>query len=312
MGIPLMSPLQAQLDSSCQSIQHEVGVGKVADYIPALAQVHRDKFAAAIITTSGETASFGASQEALSIQSISKLFTLASTLNLRGTKLWDRVGREPSGNAFNSIVQLEMECGIPRNPFINAGALVVTDAMLGDQNTQDCTSHLLDFVRDLAQDGSIKIDKEVAQSERDAAFRNASLGYFMQSFKNLERSVDDVLDVYCQQCAISMNCEQLARSALFLANNGTDPLTQKTIVSAERARRLNAMMMLCGHYDASGDFAFRVGLPGKSGVGGGIVAVVPDVAAVAVWSPCLNANGNSHAGTAALEALVRTTMWNVL
>ncbi len=307
-----MSLLKAQLDSSCQSIQHEIGVGKVADYIPALAQVPSDKFAAAIITVTGETASFGAAQEALSIQSISKLFTLASTLNLRGTKLWDRVGREPSGNAFNSIVQLEMECGVPRNPFINAGALVVTDAMLGDQSTQDCTANLLAFVRDLAQDNSIVIDEDVAQSEREAAFRNASLGYFMKSFNNIERPLDDVLDVYCQQCAISMNCEQLARSALFLANNGTDPLTQNTIVGEERARRLNAMMMLCGHYDASGDFAFRVGLPGKSGVGGGIVVVVPDVAAVAVWSPCLNANGNSHAGTAALEALVRATQWNIL
>lgn len=308
-----MSLLQAQLDRSCQSIQHEIGVGKVADYIPALAQVPSDKFAAAIITVTGETASFGAAKEALSIQSISKLFTLASTLNLRGTKLWDRVGREPSGNAFNSIVQLEMECGIPRNPFINAGALVVTDAMLGDQqSTQDCTSDLLSFVRDLAQDNSIVIDEDVARSERDAAFRNASLCYFMKNFKNLERPVDDVLDVYCQQCAISMNCKQLARSALFLANNGIDPLTHKKIVSEERARRLNAMMMLCGHYDASGDFAFRVGLPGKSGVGGGIVVVVPDVAAVAVWSPRLNANGNSHAGTAALEALVRETQWNVL
>ena len=134
----------------------------------------------------------------------------------------------------------------------------------------------------------------------------------MQSFGNLQRSVNDVLDVYCQQCAIAMSCEQLARSALFLASNGTDPLTKEPIVDEERARRLNAMMMLCGHYDASGDFAFRVGLPGKSGVGGGIIAVVPDIAAVAVWSPCLNSRGNSHAGTATLEALVRATGWNVL
>ena len=149
-------------------------------------------------------------------------------------------------------------------------------------------------------------------SELDTAHRNASLGYFMQSFDNLNRSIDDVLDVYCHQCAIAMSCEQLARSALYLSNNGTDPLTKNCIVGSTRARRLNALMMLCGHYDASGDFAHRVGLPGKSGVGGGIVVVVPDVAAAAVWSPCLNSNGNSHAGTAALEALVEITKWNIL
>lgn len=307
-----MSSLQTQLASTCRSIQHEIGVGKVADYIPALAQVSPDKFGAAIVTVSGEKALVGAAQETFSIQSISKLFALTAALNMLDKKIWDRVGREPSGNAFNSIVQLEKESGIPRNPFINAGALVVTDALLANQTTEDCTAGLLVLVQSLADDSSIAIDELVAQSERATAYRNASLAHFMQSFGNLARPVSDVLDVYCQQCAIAMSCEQLARSALYLANNGTDPITGTAVVDEERARRINAMMMLCGHYDASGDFAYRVGLPGKSGVGGGIVVVVPDVAAVAVWSPCLNANGNSHAGTAALEALVRATKWNVL
>jgi len=307
-----MQTLQSQLDAACQSIHHEIGIGKVADYIPALAKVPSEKFGAAIVSVTGETATYGAAKESFSIQSISKLFSLTQALNTRGMSLWDRVGREPSGNAFNSIVQLEMECGIPRNPFINAGALVVTDALLGNQPTEVCSKQLLAFVRSLAADSSIAIDEVVAQSERDSAYRNASLTHFMKSFGNLERPVSDVLDVYCQQCAIAMNCEQLARSVLFLASNGMDPLTKETIVEEDRARRLNALMMLCGHYDASGDFAFRVGLPGKSGVGGGIIVVVPDTAAVAVWSPCLNANGNSHAGSAALEALVRATKWNVL
>lgn len=307
-----MPTLQKQLDSTCQSIQHEIGVGKVANYIPALAQVPPGKFGAAIVTVTGEKAFFGAAQETFSIQSISKLFALTAVLNRLDKKIWDRVGREPSGNAFNSIVQLEMENGIPRNPFINAGALVVTDALLGNQTTEDCAAGLLALVQTLADDTSIAVDAIVAQSERATAYRNASLAHFMQSFGNLERPVSDILDVYCQQCAIAMSCEQLARSALYLANNGTDPLTGEPIVDEERARRINAMMMLCGHYDASGDFAYRVGLPGKSGVGGGIIVVVPDIAAVAVWSPCLNTNGNSHAGTAALEALVRATRWNVL
>lgn len=284
----------------------------MANYIPALAQVPANKFGAAIVTVDGETAHYGDSQEPFSIQSISKLFALTAALNQVGTDVWRRVGREPSGNAFNSIVQLERENGIPRNPFINAGALVVTDTLLADQKTDTCVENLLALVQQLADDKSIGIDKTVASSELETAHRNSSLAYFMQSFKNLERSVDDVLQVYCNQCAIAMTCEQLARSALFLSCNGRDPLTNTRIVGSKRARRTNALMMLCGHYDASGDFAHRVGLPGKSGVGGGIVVVVPDLAAAAVWSPCLNQNGNSHAGTAALEALVEATSWNIL
>ena len=307
-----MTSLQNQLDSACRSIQHEIGVGKVANYIPALAEVPANKFGAAIVTVDGETARYGDAQEPFSIQSISKVFSLTAALNQVGTDVWKRVGREPSGNSFNSIVQLERENGIPRNPFINAGALVVTDTMLGDQSTEACTKNLLALVQQLADDKSIGIDRTVAESELATAHRNSSLAYFMQSFKNLERSVDEVLEVYCNQCAIAMTCEQLARSALFLSCEGTDPLTKTCVVGSTRARRTNALMMLCGHYDASGDFAHRVGLPGKSGVGGGIVVVVPNTAAAAVWSPCLNLNGNSHAGTAALEALVEATTWNIL
>lgn len=306
-----MTSLKKNLESACRSIQQEIGIGQVANYIPALAKVPADKFGATIITVDGETAHYGDSQEPFSIQSISKLFALTSALNQVGTDVWKRVGREPSGNSFNSIVQLEQENGIPRNPFINAGALVVTDMMLGDQSTDASIKNFLSLVQRLAGDKSIAIDDQVADSELATAHRNSSLAYFMQSFKNLERSVDDVLTVYCNQCAIAMTCEQLARSALFLSSNGTDPLTNTCIVDSTRARRINALMMLCGHYDASGDFAHRVGLPGKSGVGGGIVVVVPDVAAAAVWSPCLNLNGNSHAGTAALEALIEATRWNI-
>ena len=307
-----MTSLKNQLDSACQSIKKEIGVGKVANYIPALASVPADKFGASIVTVDGETASYGDSSEPFSIQSISKLFALTAALNQEGAGVWERVGREPSGNSFNSIVQLEQENGIPRNPFINAGALAVTDVMLANHSTDACTENLLAVVQGLADDKSIYIDSVVAESEFETAHRNASLAYFMESFDNLERSVDDVLNVYCKQCAIAMTCEQLARSAMFLTCGGKDPLTDNRVVEVTRARRINALMMLCGHYDASGDFAHRVGLPGKSGVGGGIVVVVPDVAAVAVWSPCLNSNGNSHAGTAALEALVERTEWNIL
>jgi len=307
-----MTSLQQHLDLACQAVRKEIGVGKVASYIPALAKVSPDKFGAAIVTVNGETACYGDCKEPFSIQSISKLFSLTAALNQIGTDVWHRVGREPSGNSFNSIVQLERENGIPRNPFINAGALAVTDAMLANQATDVCIDKLLTLVQQLADDSSISIDSIVAESEIATAHRNASLAHFMQSFNNLERGVDDVLDVYCHQCAIAMDCVQLARSALFLTGDGRDPISQTRIVESKRARRINALMMLCGHYDASGDFAHRVGLPGKSGVGGGIVVIVPDKAAIAVWSPCLNSNGNSHAGTAALEALVDTTKWNIL
>lgn len=304
--------LKKLLSKACDSVRNEVGVGKVASYIPALARVNPEKFGAAIITVDGETALYGDAQEAFSIQSISKVFSLTLALNKVGDHLWTRVGREPSGNAFNSIVQLEKERGIPRNPLVNAGALAVTDILLQGKSIASCKDELLGFIHRVSGDPSIHFDQEVARSELETANRNASLAHFMKSFNNIEHSVEDVLQVYCNHCAISMSCEQLARSFLFLSQNGQDPLSRERIVSEQRARRINSIMMLCGHYDASGDFAFRVGLPGKSGVGGGIVVVVPDVATIAVWSPCLNSNGNSHAGSAALEAIARETQWNIL
>jgi len=207
-----MTALQKQLEVACQSIKKEIGVGQVANYIPALAKVPADKFGAAIVTVEGVSACYGDSQEPFSIQSISKLFALTAALDQPGVDVWRRVGREPSGNSFNSIVQLEQENGIPRNPFINAGALVVTDIMLGDQTTKVSREKLLKLVWDLADDNSICIDKDVADSELATAHRNASLAHFMQSFGNLERSVDDVLDVYCHQCAVHCSCPVMAKT----------------------------------------------------------------------------------------------------
>ena len=307
-----ITKLNELLKQACDSVQDQVGIGKVAGYIPALARVNPEKFGAAIMTIDGELALYGDAQEAFSIQSISKVFSLTLALNNAGDQLWTRVGREPSGNAFNSIVQLEKEQGIPRNPLVNAGALAVTDVLLKDHSPSSCKAELLKLLHRISDDPSINFDDEVAQSEIDSAHRNASLAHFMKSFNNIEHEIDDVLETYCNHCSIKMSCEQLARSFLFLTNNGQDPLSGEQIISEQRARRINSIMMLCGHYDASGDFAFHVGLPGKSGVGGGIVVVVPDVATIAVWSPCLNKNGNSHAGSVALEAIARLTDWNIL
>jgi glutaminase len=248
---------------------------------------------------------------AFSIQSISKVFTLTMALEKLGADLWKRVGREPSGSRFNSMVRLEQEHGIPRNPLINAGALVVSDVLLGQGLPNATIGRITDFLRERSADPGLSVDMEVAQSEADTGFRNASLANFLKASDNLEGPVADVLDVYFHQCALSMNCRQLARAGLYLANDGVDPITRERVTTAVRARRINAVMMTCGHYDASGEFAFRVGLPGKSGVGGGILAIAPDQAAIAVWSPGLNAAGTSHVGAMALEKLAQLTDWSV-
>lgn len=295
----------------CQDMEVHRGRGRVANYIPALARVDPHQFGIAIATCDGRAAAAGDADMNFSIQSISKVFTLTLALEKLGAELWARVGREPSGSRFNSIVQLEQEKGIPRNPLINAGAIVVTDALMGENDAAHTIGQITDFMRQLANDEAVSVDPEVAKSEAETGFRNASLANFMRGFGNLKGPIEDVLRVYFNQCALSMTCRQLARAGLYLANNGVDPLARLRITTATRTRRINALMMTCGHYDASGDFAFRVGLPGKSGVGGGILAIAPHRASVAVWSPGLNAAGNSYVGALALERLVSLTGWSV-
>ncbi len=285
------------------NIYHEVKslpvVGEVADYIPALANVDPDQFGIAIATIDGQTFGIGNYQCKFSIQSISKAFTLSMVIRHIGSQLWEYVGKEPSGTPFNSLVQLERENGIPRNPFINAGALVVTDKLMNLYTHPK--EAILEFVREMAGTDDIYYDKTVAQSELKCANRNQALGYFMKSFNNIDNDVDALLDVYCHQCSISMTCEELAKSFLFLANHGINPHSQKEILSVSRSKRLNALMLTCGFYDESGEFAFRVGMPGKSGVGGGIIALIPGQLAIAVWSPRLNKYGNSYLGIETLE-----------
>ena len=303
--------LMEMVEQVYRKMTDHIGSGKVADYIPALANVDPNKFGIAVTACDGETASAGNADEAFSIQSVSKVFTLTLALEHVGTSLWQRVGREPTGSAFNSIVQLEHEAGLPRNPLINAGAIVVTDALSTGRTPQESVDAIVDFLRVRGDDAEIAVDLEVAWSEADTSDRNASLAHFMRSFGNLEGQVDDVLYVYFRQCAIAMNCRQLACAGLYLANAGRDPITGEQIVSESRARRINAIMMSCGHYDASGEFAFHVGLPGKSGVGGGILAIAPGRASIAVWSPGLNDVGNSLVGSLALERLSALTGWSV-
>lgn len=276
-----------------------IGKGKVANYIPALGNVLPSSFAMAVSTVGGNEFSVGLADKNFSIQSISKVFTLTIAMDFVGDKLWDRVGREPSGTSFNSLVQLEYESGIPRNPFINPGAIVVSDAIF--EGRGKTKNRLLQFVRDLSGNKTLTYDEEVAESERKFGNRNRAMANLIKSFNNLENEADEVLDIYFHQCAISMSTIDLARSFLFLANSGIDPKNSKKILSSRMTKKMNSLMLTCGLYDAVGDFAYRVGLPAKSGVGGGIVAVVPDELAVAVWSPALNKQGNSYAGTKALE-----------
>ena len=288
-----------------------LGGGKVADYIPALARVDARRFGMAVITCDGEMAETGDAWMPFSIQSISKVFTLTLALERLGDDLWKRVGREPSGSRFNSIVQLEHEHGVPRNPFINAGAIVVTDALLAGRPPAEGIAEIRDFMRRLADADTIDVDAEVAASEAATGFRNHSLANFMRGFGNLNSPVDDVLKVYFNQCSLRITCRQLARAGLFLANAGTDPISKAVVTTSKRARRIAAVMMTCGHYDASGEFAFHVGLPGKSGVGGGILVIVPGKAAVAVWSPGLDEAGTSYVGAMALKRLAALTRWSV-
>lgn len=279
--------------------------GKVADYIPALATVPRERFGIAVVLMDGTVHTAGDARVGFSIQSLSKVYTLTLALNLAGEALWQRVGREPSGSAFNSLVQLESERGIPRNPFINAGAHVLADVILA--HSRDARGLLMDFVRARADNAAITNDPEVARSERTTGYRNFALANFLKSFGNLKHAVDDVLDFYFWQCSLSLDCVDLARSVAFLANRGVCPWTGTHVLTSSRAKRISALMLTCGTYDAAGDFAFQVGVPAKSGVGGGIVGVIPDKLAIAVWSPALNAKGNSVAGTAALERFTTKT-----
>ncbi len=305
-------PLQrvlAQIDEEARTL---FGKGKVADYIPALAQVPPRQFGMAVALTTGEAFVVGEGRKPFSIQSVSKLFTFVMALKTCGDALWQRVGREPSGTRFNSMVQLESERGVPRNPFINAGALVVTDMLTTRYAHFDLA--FLGKLRRLTDDPNLRWNPVVAASERATGHRNMAMAYFMKSFGNLVNSPELVLDNYCHQCATEMSCLQLARATLFLANGGRDldakGQPDEQVLPPDEARRVTALMLTCGAYDAAGDFAYRIGLPVKTGVGGGIVAVVPGRGTVAVWSPELDEKGNSLAGLYALERLVQLTGWH--
>jgi glutaminase len=300
--------LQALLDDLASESAPFAAQGKVADYIPALAAVDPARFGIALATTDGQLFGSGDWRVPFSIQSVSKAFSLALVLAQDKEALWTRVGREPSGNPFNSLVQLEYEKGIPRNPFINAGALILIDRLLS--LTGDSLGTLRAFLRAESGNPAVEVDAEVAASEASHGHRNAALAHFMASCGNLENPVERVLDHYFRQCALTMSCGDLAKAALLLANHGLRADGSRLLTRSE-SKRINAIMLTCGTYDAAGDFAYRVGLPGKSGVGGGIVAVLPERGVLCVWSPALDIHGNSIAGVEALDRFTTRTGWSV-
>jgi len=292
---------QKVLDEIAHEVRPLLSQGKVADYIPALAEVNPEQFSIAIYTTNGETVCAGDCSQRFTIQSVSKVMTLTMALQRYGDELWHRVGKEPSGTAFNSLTQLEFEKGIPRNPFINAGAIVTCDALYSRLSAP--MHSMLETFRLLAGNRGIVIDKKVANSEYEFRHRNAAMAHLMKSFGNFENEVDDVLWSYFNFCSIELNCIELAKAYNFLANKGVDNRSGNRVLSSRQNKQLNSLLFTSGLYDAAGDFGYRVGMPGKSGVSGTILAVLPNKFTVAVYSPGLNSFGNSVAGIAALELL---------
>lgn len=281
--------------------------GVPAQYIPQLATVPPDQFAISVCLSDGQCLSAGAADKRFSIQSVSKVFVLAATLGRVGNQLWSRVGREPSGTSFDSVMLLEREKGRPRNPFVNAGAIVTTDVLLSGREPKQALAEILNLIRTMAETENIHIDGKVAASEKETGHRNKALAHYLQSYGNLQNEPQLTLGTYFHQCAIEMTTQQLAMAGRSLARLETGP----SIISSRHARRINALMMTCGHYDGSGEFAYQVGLPAKSGVGGGILVIAPRVASIAIWSPGLNDYGNSHAGTRAAAMLAKATSWSV-
>lgn len=280
-------------------------IGKVPNYINELSTVNPDNFGINITKIDRESFGVGDFDKKFSIQSISKIFALTLAYKLEGTKIWERVDVEPSGNPFNSLLQLEADRGKPRNPFINAGAIVICDVLVS--HLENPKEDFLNFCRELSNNKNLNYSKKIAQSEKISGFRNIALCNFIKSFGNIKNDIDQVLDFYFHICSLEMSCKELSEITLFLADDNFTTHKGNKVLSMSEAKRMNAILLTCGFYDESGEFAFRVGLPGKSGVGGGIAAIHPDKYCIAVWSPKLNVKGNSFKGVLFLEKFTTRT-----
>jgi len=296
---------QSIIENIYQEVLQNENQGAVASYIPELAKVNPDQFGVCLQTLDNAEYGIGDWQTKFSIQSISKVLSLSLAYKLVGGELWERVGVEPSGNAFNSLVQLETDNGIPRNPLINAGAMVICDFLIS--HTQDAKAEFLNFIRKICANSQIDYSESIANSEKSVGYLNIALCNFLKSFGNIKNDPEEVLEFYFHMCSIEMTCQELTRTFMFLANDEFRTPEGEKVLGIKQAIRINAIMQNCGFYDESGDFSFRVGLPGKSGVGGGILALHPNKYCIAVWSPKLNAKGNSSRGMQFLELFTNRT-----
>ncbi|MDO5980666.1 glutaminase [Flavivirga spongiicola] len=303
-----MPDFQAILENLYQDAMNTSDKGTVASYIPELAHVDKNNFGIHLRTSAGKDYGVGDYKKPFSIQSISKVLALSKAMELIGEDIWKRVDVEPSGHPFNQLALLEIENGIPRNPLINSGAIVIADILVS--NLENPKEDFLNYIRDLNGDDTINFNIDVAHSEKVTGFKNYATANLLKSFENLNNPVDDVLDFYFHQCSIEMNCEQLTKAFFFLSNKG-NCLSNKIRLTKTQAKRINAIILTCGFYDEAGEFAFEVGLPGKSGVGGGIVALLPDNFVVTTWSPGLNIKGNSLLGMKALEKFTTETKLSI-
>jgi glutaminase len=288
-----------------KSVEAEKDQGQVSTYIPELAKVDSKYFGVYLITTNYTEFGIGSCYQKFSIQSVAKVLSLTLAYKMLGEKIWERLGVEPSGTPFNSLVQLETDKGIPRNPFINAGALVICDILISELKKP--LTDFLKFVRETSDNSELNYSERIAASEKAAGFRNIALCNFIKSFGNIKNHPDEVLDFYFHLCSIEMTCEELSKTYLYLANGGHRISDKYQVLNASQTKRVNAIMQTCGFYDESGEFTFKVGLPGKSGIGGGIIAIHPGKYSIAVWSPGLNEKGNSCKGMKFLEQLTTKT-----
>lgn len=290
-------------------LENNKNKGKVAQYIKELSSVDPTKFGVHLTTIHNKHFKFGDANEKFSIQSIAKVLSLSLAYKFEDEKLWKRVGVEPSGTAFNSLIQLEADKGIPRNPLINAGALVICDVLVS--HLKNPKKDFIEFVRTVSGISTIDYCDRIAKSEKTTGYRNAALINLMKSFGNIKNNIDVVMDFYFNLCSIEMTCKELSQTFLYLANFGICPNSNDVILSPSKSKRINAIMQLCGFYDEAGEFAFKVGLPGKSGVGGGIIAIYPGKYSIAVWSPKLNKKGNSYKGIQFLELFTSETQKSI-
>jgi glutaminase len=303
-----MIDFQNVIEDVYSELKKEVHKGDIASYIPELSNISSENFGIYVRHIDGRSFATGDWNIPFSIQSISKTLSLALAISIYKDLIWKRIDVEPSGNPFNHLSLLELEDGIPRNPFINSGAIVIADMLVS--HFENPKQEFLNFVRDLADDQSIDYNYSVAESERLTGFKNYAAANLLKSFDNLKNDVDIVLDFYFHQCSIEMNCEQLSNTFFMFANHG-NCLQNKQRLTLSQTKRINAIMLTCGFYDEAGEFAFEVGLPGKSGVGGGITALLPNHFTITTWSPGLNKKGNSLIGMKALELFTTQTKLSI-